>query len=145
MKNWYSYASFKFTKAQIKWGEANIVTLRNGVWPPSHKESGYVGEPYKKRVSHEGSFVKAASIAAELDYRIEKCGVDGLMLEFLYAFDSADELFVMEHMAQCLNLERKEVTQRIRNALYFVSGVGRKTGIYSQYIKDGRRYLKVKG
>ncbi len=141
---WYSYNSFKFTKAQVKWALANIITLRNGIWPPSHKESGYVGEPYKKRVSHEGSFIKAASIAAELDLRIQRAGVDGLILEFLYAFEPEDELFVIEHIAQCLHLETKEVSQRIRNALYFVSGADRKAGSYSQYIKDNYYTLKIK-
>ena len=141
---WYSYNGFKFTKDQIKWALANIQTLRNGQWPPSHKASGYIDGAHSKRVSHEGSFVKAAMIAAELDLRIQKAGADGLMAEFLYAFEPEDELFVIEHMAQCLNLERKEVYQRIRDALYFVSGEHRKKTTYSQYLKDNRRYLRAR-
>ena len=143
-KQWYSYNSFKFTKAQVKWALANVQMLRDGQWPPSHKESGYVGEAHSKQVSHEGKFIKAASIAAELDLRIQKAGLDGLMLEFLYAFEPDDELFVIEHMAQCLNLEVKEVSRRIRNALYFVSGAERKKGSYKQYVRDNQAYLKVK-
>jgi len=141
---WYSYNSFKFTKAQVKWAISNLATLRNGVWPASHKESGYVGEARSKNVSHEAKFIKAASIAAELDLRIQKAGLDGLMLEFLYAFEPDDELFVIEHMAQCLNLEVKEVSRRVRNALYFVSGAKRKRTTYSQYQRDNRAYFKVK-
>ncbi len=146
MKDWYNpHAVTKFTKAQVKWLISVLPLLRNGSYPRNPKESGYTDTGIKSRQFKAGaSFEIPASIAAELDIRIQRAGADGLMLEFLYAFEPADELFVMEHMAQCLNLERKEVTQRIRNALGYVSGNGRKKNSYSQYVKDGRRYLKVK-
>ena len=81
---WYSYAGFKFTKGQVKWAIANLTTLRNGVWPSSYKESGYTDKAIgKKQVNTQAPFIKAASIAAELDLRIQRAGVDGLMLEFL--------------------------------------------------------------
>lgn len=140
---WFSYAGFKFKREQVKWGIYHLSSLRNGQWPPSHKESGYINAPIgKKGAKTEATFVKAASIAAELDWRIAKCGVDGLMLEFLYAFEPEDELFIIEHMAQCLNMEVKEVSRRIRNALYYVSGERRKKTSYSQYQRDNRSYLK---
>ena len=144
-KEWFSYAGFKFTKEQVKWAIAHIQLLREGQWPPSHKESGYTGNPIgKKQRSTQAPFINAASIAAELDLRIQRAGVDGLMLEFLYSLDPDDERFVIEHMAQCLNLERREVSQRIRNALYYVSGNKRKTDKYSRYISKSKEYLKVK-
>ena len=146
-KEWYSpHAVTKFTRAQVKWLIPHLPLLRAGSYPRNPKGSGYTDSGIKSRQFKAGaSFEIPAGIAAELDIRIQRASADGLMLEFLYAFEPADELFVMEHMAQCLNLERKEVTQRIRNALYFVSGVGQKTVSYNQYVKDGRRYLKIKG
>lgn len=145
-KEWYSpHAVTKFTRAQVKWLIPLLPLLRGGTFPPNPKESGYTDSGIKSRQFKAGAaFETPAGIAAELDIRIQRAGADGLMLEFLYAFEPADELFVIEHMAQCLNLERKEVEQRIRNALYFVSGVNRKTRGYTQYIKDNPRYLKVK-
>jgi len=145
IKDWYSPHSIKFTKAQVKWLISVLPMLRNGVYPRNPKESGYTdaGIVPKKQTKAGAKFEIPAGLAAELEIRIQRAGVDGLMLEFLYAFEPADELFVMEHMAQCLNLSRKEVNQRIRNALYYVSGDKRKTGSYSQYIKDNPRYLKL--
>ena len=146
---WYSYAGFKFTKDQIKWAIANLDTLRNGVWPSAHKESGYVGEARSKQVSHEGNFVKAAGIYAELSHRIESAGVkgdrihDGLLLEQLYCTESDDEIAVIQHLALAHGITIEEVVQRIRNALYFISGVDRKVSKYSGFIKNGRRYLKL--
>ena len=145
-KDWFSpHAVTKFTRSMVKWVIPQLPLLRAGSYPRNPKESGYTDTGIKSRQFKAGAtFEVPAGIAAELDIRIQRAGADGLMLEFLYAFESADELFVIEHMAQCLNLERREVEQRIRNALYFVSGVNRKASKYTQYIKDNPRYLKVK-
>ncbi len=144
-KDWYNPHSIRFTRSQVKWLIPHLPLLRAGSYPRNPKESGYTDPGIKSRQFKAGAaFEIPVGIAAELDIRIEKCGVDGLMLEFLYAFEPDDELFVMEHMAQCLNLERREVEQRIRNALCFVSGEGRKTTSYSKFIKDNPRYLRLK-
>jgi hypothetical protein len=119
--------------------------LRSGQWPPSHKETGYTDNPIgKKQVSTQAPFIKASSIAAEIDLRIQRCGVDGLMCEFLYSQDYADENFIIQHMAQCLNMESREVSQRVRNALYYISGSGRKQTSYKVYTQKHRKYLKMK-
>ena len=145
-KEWYSpHTVTRFTKPQVKWLIPHLPLLRDGSYPRNPKESGYTDLGIVQKHTKAGAkFEVPAGIAAELDIRIQRAGVDGLMLEFLYAFEPADELFVMEHMAQCLNLEKGEVEQRVRNALYFVSGANRKTGGYTQYVKDNPRYLKVK-
>lgn len=145
MKDWYSPHSIRFSRQQVKWLIPLLPMLRNGEYPPSGKETGYTDAGGGKPVFKPGAkFELPAGIAAELDVRIQRAGVDGLMLEFLYAFEPEDEIFVIEHIAQCLNLERREVAQRIRNALYYVSGADRKAGSYSQYVKDNSRYLKLK-
>lgn len=145
-KEWFSpHQVTRYTKAQVKWLIPLLPLLRSGSYPPSGKETGYIDQGIKQQQFKPGAkFELPASIAAELDLRIQRAGVDGLLLEFLYAFEPQDELFVIEHIAQCLHFERKEVAQRIRNALYFVSGADRKTSSYSQYVKDHYKYLKLK-
>lgn len=146
-KEWYNPRNIRFTRAQVRWLIPHLPLLRNGSYPrnPKLSDSGYTDTGIKSKQFKAGAaFEVPAGIAAELDIRIQRAGVDGLMLEFLYAFEPADELFVIEHIAQCLNLEKGEVQQRIRNALYYVSGKDRKTTSYSKYIKDNPRYLKVK-
>jgi len=145
-KEWYSpHAVLRFTKAMVKWLIPYLPMLRSGSYPRNPKETGYTDSAISQRqVKASASFELPASIAAELDIRLQRAGVDGLLLEFLYAFDPADELFVIEHMAQCLNLERREVTQRIKNALYFVSGQDRKKTTYARYIRDNYKTLRLK-
>jgi len=142
-KDWYSpYTVTKFTKPMVKWLIPWLPTLRGGNYPRNPKESGYVDGGGKPTFKPGGKQEIPAGIAAELDVRIQRAGVDGLLLEFLYAFEPDDELFVEEHLAQCLNMETKEVSQRIRNALFFVSGADRKKNSYNQYVRDNQAYLK---
>jgi len=145
-KEWYSpHAVVKFTKAMVKWLIPYLPMLRNGEYPRNPKETGYIDASGGKPVFKPGAkFETPASIAAELDIRIQRAGADGLILEFLYAFEPEDELFVIEHIAQCLNLESREIAQRIRNALYYVAGNDRKSVSYSQYVKDHYKYLKLR-
>jgi len=144
-KDWYSPHSIRYTKPQLRWLLPTLALLRSGVWPRNPKETGYTDPAISKMPIKAGAkFELPAIIAAELDVRIQAAGVDGLMMEFLYAFEPDDEVFVIEHMAQCLNLGRREVTQRIRNALGYVSGNGRKTTSYGQYVKDNHKYLRLK-
>ena len=142
-KDWYSPGGIKYTKAQVRWLIPQLPLLRGGSYPRNPKETGYEDSVSLQQIKDSANFEVPAGIAAELDIRIQRAGVDGLMLEFLYAFEPDDEYYVVEHMAQCLNLHRKEVEQRIRNALYFVSGPDRKAGSYSQYVLDNHRYLKL--
>ena len=122
-----------------------MALLRSGSYPRNPRETGYTDPAIAKAPIKAGAkFELPTIIAAELDVRIQAAGVDGLMMEFLYAFEPDDEIFVIEHMAQCLNLERRETTQRIRNALYFVSGANRKAGSYNEYVKGHWSYLRLK-
>jgi len=142
---WYSPGAIKFTKTQIKWLIPRLPSLRNGEYPHNPKESGYSdfggGKPQFKAGA---KFEVPAGIAAELDIRLQRAGVDGILLELLYAGDPDDELFVIEHIANCLKVDSREISQRIRNALYFVSGIDRKAGSYSKYIRGQYyKYLRV--
>lgn len=139
MKDWYSphAVEARYSKPMIKWLMPYMNLLEGGVYPRNPKVTGYVEPVVKGKItSIKAPFQKAVDIHIELSGRIERAGFDGLLMEFLYAFESANELFVIEHMAQCLNLGRKEVSRRIRNALYFVSGADRKAGSYDTYVRQ---------
>ncbi len=133
----------RFTKPQVKWLLGFIDDLRNGDYLRDPTETGYVDPATKQRhVSGKAKFLKAADIAAELDKRITNAKLDGLLMEFYYSADVEDLLFRAEHIAQCLAMPVSEVTKRIRNALFFVSGQRRKAGSYDAFVKGNQRYLK---
>ena len=142
---YWSPKQISFTKPQVKWLISFLPLLRNGEYLPDPRESGYTDQGIKSRQFKPGAkWETAAGIAAEIDTRIQRAGADGLMMEFLYAFEPEDENFIIEHMAQALNIGRKEVAQRIRNALYYVSGADRKRTSYTRYVQDNHRYLKMR-
>lgn len=146
-KDWYSqHRVSSFTKPQVRWLIPHLGMIRNGDFPKNPKDTGYTDTGIKSRQFKAGAaFETAAGIAAELDLRIQRAGLDGLLLELLYTNDPDDEVFVIQHIAEALNLETREVYQRIRNALYYVSGRDRKQTSYANYVRDQRyRYLRIK-
>ncbi len=141
--DWYSPSAIEkaYSQAMVKWLIPILPVLRDGLYPPNPKESGYVDPASKQhRVNAKASFQKAADIAAELDKRITNAGADGLILEFYYSADDADLKFRAEHIATALNVSVQEISQRIRDALYFVSGQNRKAGSYQAYIENSRQH-----
>ena len=147
-KDWHSpHSVTRFTKPMVKWLVPMLPLLRNGEYPPDPRaaDSGYTGGSGKPQVKPGAKFELPASIAAELDKRIQAAGLDGLLMEFLYAFETEDEVFLIEHIVRCLNCTSEGVSQRIRNALYYVSGANRKAESYSDFVKNARHYLREKG
>ncbi len=141
---WYSpQAVTRYTREQVKWLIPLLPSIRVGIFPHDPKETGYISSGGKPEYKPGAAFEKIVGIVADLDMRIEKAGADGLMMEFLYAFEPADESFIIEHIAQCLNMGTREVAQRIRNALYYVSGANQKTATYADYVKGGHKYLRL--
>lgn len=141
-KDWYSPHSVQaFTKPMVKWLIPLLSILRAGEYPPSPKDSGYTDAGSgKPQFRPGGKFEVPASIAAELDVRITKCGIDGLLLEFLYTVEPDDELFFLQHIAQALGTDIWDIEKRIKNALNYCSGSKRKTRSYKEYYghKRGR-------
>ena len=140
---YYSPHAIKYTRQQIRWLIPLMPLLRSGIYPtkssytPKDNQSGYL--EYKvlvKRGNPQAKFVRAAEIAAELDYRTQRCGLDGLLLELLYTTEPDDELFMIQHIAVALSEDIERVSRRIRNALQFCSGSGRKVARYKEWLKD---------
>lgn len=143
-KDWHNPHSIRFSRQQIKWLISILSILRDGEYPPNPKESGYTDQGIQSRQFRPGAkFETPAGIAAELDYRIQRAGLDGLLLELLYTNEPDDELFVIQHIAYALNEEVIDIEQRIKNALTYISGDGRKVPSYYKFLRhekaDGDR------
>ncbi|KKN70418.1 hypothetical protein LCGC14_0431130 [marine sediment metagenome] len=117
--SWWSYGSIYFTLAQVKWLLEHLNELREGRWPPEHKVSGYTGSP-KRVIRKEGSFVRPAIIAAEMDVRLSKTGNDGLLLEARYNGTEDSEL------CSEFNLTQEDLDRRITKALKYITGEHRR-------------------
>lgn len=129
----YTPAEIRFCPHQVTWLIGQLALLRVGSRPSDQKETGYTGS--KGKVSQKAYFETPVSVAAELDWRLERCGLDGILLEFVYAADIDDRLASIAHIASALRLDPRAVERRINTALRYVSGRWRRTRSYRQFVR----------
>lgn len=89
-KDFYSPKEVIFTRLTALWLINNLGTLRGGYWPPD--ASSYIDESIiKQSGSSNAPFVTPIDYAAEIQDRLEKCGIDGLILEALQCWGKSYE------------------------------------------------------
>ncbi len=131
-ENWFSYGEFKFSREQIVWALEHLQMLREGQWPPEHKETGYIGGK-DKTINRRATFENPAIIASEIDSRLVCCGLDGLLLELAYASGEDDRIQIEQHIAFALGENINEIDRRVNRALKFLTGKRRKRRSYDQW------------
>ncbi len=90
--------------------------LREGSWPPDHRETGYTEAGKTKSRSHRAPFEAAALVAAELDARIKACGQDGEMLHVYYCYS-----LEATRIARLVKMDEERVMRRIKRALRYIA------------------------
>jgi hypothetical protein len=123
----------------IKW----LPLLETGVWPPEHKESGYLGG--SPRFSSQAKFIKAAEVYAELSWRLTQCKIDGLLLEYAVQVGYEDMIAIEDKLARALETTPRDVHIRIMNCLSYCIGRRRKNVTYSRYCIQRKSYYNHKG
>jgi len=120
---WFSPGEIKFTRRQILWILENAATLSLGCWPVDPAPSGYMDlSTIRKKGGKEGYFVKPIEIIAEVEQRLEKCGLDGLILEAVECWGKS-----FTSMASYLKMPEWSIKVRRNNALtYAASGPARR-------------------
>ena len=126
LEEFYSYGQFTFKRDEVLWALRNADLFREGVWPPEPKNTGYTDPGIRRKgVKKEPAFVKPEIIIGEIDWRLERTGVDGKLL--LAEVDAGYERFSDEAWT----------------ALNFISGWKRKEDTYVLW-KAKRKY-RAKG
>lgn len=74
-KDWYNYGEIRWCPLQVIWILQNAETLRAGIYPPRHENSGE-----SRQLRGEGYFVKPVSIIIEVDERLKRTGSQGELL-----------------------------------------------------------------
>ena len=79
MTEFYAPKDIRFIRKHCLWLLHNLSTLRNEQrWP--HQETGYIDQPGGHSHSQRAPFLTPVEYAAEITTRLEKCGIDGLIL-----------------------------------------------------------------
>ena len=138
-KDWYSPGEIRFTRVQVLWLLHNLGSLRDGHWPP--EASSYIDIfdiTGKKSGRHKAPFVTPIEYAAEIEARLEKAGLDGLILEAIECCDKS-----VASMASYLRMPEWAIEKRCNWALsYIASGPARRWHDISK--RKGETYQEFK-
>ncbi len=110
-EDWFSPGSIRFTRRQTLWLIQNLGSLRDGHWPP--EASNYIG---RNNSRHKSPYETAIEYAAEIQLRMEKCGVDGLILEAIESWGKT-----VDSLTIYLKMQAWSITKRRKNALGYVA------------------------
>ena len=116
--DWYSPDGIKSppTVAQLLWVIPHLPAMKQGWWPPSHKETGYSGSNKGRQISSEAKFTKPCIVAADVERLIERERTDGILLEYVYS-NPQNYNENVHHVANALRVPTDEIFQRMRNTL----------------------------
>jgi len=142
---WFAPEAISFNKGQVLWLLPHLYHIREGYWPEEHRESGYryIGGNIHKSGHHAG-FEVPATIAAELEHRMERCGVDGLILEYIGSLDFQDIETTAMKLSHYLRTSPSDIMWRYKAALAYCCGWWRKKASYNRYCIHRRSYEKKK-
>jgi len=134
-KEWYRANEIKFTRQQVIWIIENLHLLREGIYPPDPRDSGYTEAPHtrKGRASRSAPFERACDIAAEIEVRLRQTGLDGFLLEAVHCWGK-DEA----ELAAVLGMRLETVFKRANNALRYIAGWRRKAYGYKEFVGHRR-------
>ena len=119
-KDWYSPGEIRFKIQEALWLVQNLSLLQAGHWPP--EVSSYIDILGKKTGRHKAPFETAADYYIEITARLEKCGIDGLILEAIESWGKSEE-----SMAKYLGMPVWSIRKRLKSALgYVASGPARR-------------------
>lgn len=127
---WYAPRDIRFTKLQlVSFLLPNLPYIRDGVWPPEGKTTGYV-ESNNKPVYRAGAHFEAVSnIAAEIDARMALIGELSEILELIYTLNEEPL-----QVARDYRMTEEDLTYHCRKMLTFISGWTRKRTDYRDWL-----------
>lgn len=121
-ETWYSLGEIRFTRKQCLWVIRSLPYLRGGGRPANPAGSGYVDSPISKRKGKSGAyFEEPILLAADIQIRLEHCGLDGLILEAIEGWDKT-----VASLSQYLHIPGWSILKRRKNALGYISGPARR-------------------
>lgn len=130
---WWPSMEITFRRSQVLWLIEHLPELREGRWPANPAGSGYVDLPMIKKGRtgrHRSYFEIPASIAAEVEVRLESCSMDGLILEALECWGKSEQ-----SLAKHLAIPPWSIRKRANNALRYISGWKRKEQSYKEFLR----------
>jgi len=116
-KDFYSPGEVRFTVRQTIWLIQNLGSLREGCWPPD-----YLNIMVRGKGPRKAPFETPIWYAVEIQVRMERCGIDGLILEAIECWGKS-----VESLAGYFRMPEWSIRKRRKTALgYVASGPARR-------------------
>ena len=112
---WAAPSDLYYSRDQVDFLLNHLNMLRDGEYPPEPVSSGYIGGK-GKRLRPWARFTIPAEIAAEIDIRLSKCGLDRYLVEDRYC-KGLDERAI----SQKTGLDEEEVSRRINSVIVYLT------------------------
>ncbi|MCJ7791876.1 MAG: hypothetical protein MUP49_05670, partial [Dehalococcoidia bacterium] len=116
--DWYSPSWIRYCRMQVLWYLVNCESIREGKWPPEPEGSSYT-DPAIRGQSIRVPSRNAEQLAAEIDTRLRRCGIEGKLLEYEVR----------------LEMELSPTSWKVLN---YICGWRRKTMSYSEWKSHSR-------
>jgi len=139
---WVALGAVHYDLEQVEWLLPQLKDLREGNYPSEPRETGYVG--IQQRITERAPFEVVCQIAAEIDIRLARTGLDHYLVEDKYCKGLSES-----EIAQNLYMDEFEVYKRIRSVVtYIASGsiprwitTEKRKGIsYREWVRSRTRY-----
>ena len=119
-KDWYSPGEIRFKVREALWLIQNLASLEHGNWPPD--ASNYVDIIGRRSGRKRAPFETAALFYTEITSRLERCGIDGLILLAMECWGMS-----AESLAKYFRMPVWSIMKRRKTALgYVASGPARR-------------------
>ena len=133
-EEYYQPREIYFNRDQVIWILSWLDMMIKGNWPVNPQGTGYTDAPMgNKSRNRHAPYETAAMVAAEVEIRLGRLGLDRYLVEDRY-IDGITE----EAIAHKLGIHSSEVYRKLNSALWYVSGFRRKKMSYSDWKKQGR-------
>ena len=138
---WVAPNSIHYSLEHIEWLLPQLISLREGRYPPEPRDSGYVG--IQRRITERAPYELICQIAAEIDIRLARTWPDCDLVEMKYCHG-----YTEAEIASRLYRDEFEIYKRIRSAItYIASGpvprwitTEKRKGItYQEWVNNRRR------
>jgi len=116
MQHWYAPHEITFKHEHNIFLMENLSALKEGHWPREPVNS-YTDPGINIRSRNRAPFEIPCQFAAEIENRLEQCGIDGIITKLSICYDESSET-----IAAHLNLTTGEIQKRINRCLNYISG-----------------------
>jgi len=126
--DWFAMSEIRFCQTQVHWLLMHLSLLENGRWPA--ESCAELSQPSNRQSSGNGTFTMPIEYAAEISWRVNLCGKDGIItLRVLSAGWDIEEL------ADLMGTSSWKLDKRIKRVVRYCSGWNRRKQPYNGYCK----------